>query len=76
MFFNVSDVFSFSSFQRSACFPYVIPSAIFTRYFINDVFFPRLVVCVSLRGILVLGFSKVYFRLLYYVSSGFLTGVL
>ena len=39
MFFNVSDVFSFSSFQRSACFPYVIPSAIFTRYFINDVVF-------------------------------------
>ena len=35
MFFNVFDVFSFSCFQRSACFPYVIPSAIFTRYFIN-----------------------------------------
>ena len=38
MFLNVSDVFSFSCFQRSACFPYVIPSAIFTRYYINDVF--------------------------------------
>ena len=68
--------YSFSSFQRSACFPYVIPSAIFTRYFINDVVFSSVGGLCFTEGILVLGFSKVYCRLLYYVSSGFLTGVL
>ena len=68
MLFIVSDVFTFSCFSRSACFTYVIPTAIYlyTVFLQTTLFFLWLVVCVSLSGSLVVGFSKVYCRLLYY----------
>ena len=68
MLFIVSDVFTFSCFSRSACFTYVIPTAIYlyTVFLQRTLFFLWLVVCVSLSGSLVVGFSKVYCRLLYY----------
>ena len=61
MSFHVSDAFS-----EIFPFPYVaVPNAVFTRYLINDVgCFLHLVFCISLKGILIAGFSKIYCRLL------------
>ena len=57
------------------CFSYVIPSAILTRILLTTLIFSS-VGGLKLRGILVVGFLKVYCRLLYFVSLGFLTGIL